>query len=344
MTHIKMNLYDHINNITNHSRHNHMVEHYVTSIFNDKLQKLFNYIDKEFKALQPVDAVIIKSHIHNMFDKQSKTLMIHIKDILTNHSYDRCPTTLKHVIQLRKPIALTDILDSMAYLIRHHFDDFIKHQRIISNVYRHKKESSLKAYQQLYNRYHTHQRFVHIWVIENDLIKHIAQSNIMVNISFETMALNAYQDNVTHHILPEPEDVIVLEHWYYKFIKNKSQTYVLWLLNDALVTHINHIPRTLEVVIDLDMLIEELCLLRDIVSLTMHQFNKEVVPALREMHQYFRIKKMKHYVVGKVLTQRHIFYRCLTLGFRHVIIHPNEIDDAILEAQAFIEPKYLKKI
>lgn len=339
-----MNLYDHINNITNHSRHKHMVEHYVKSLFNDKLQKLFNYIDKEFKALQPVNIVIIKSHIHNMFDKQSKTLMIYIKDILTNHSYDSYPTTLKHVIQLRKPIALTDIFDSMAYLIRHHFDDFIKHQRIKSNVYRHKKESSLKAYQQLYNRYHTHQRFVHIWVIENDLIKHIAQSNTMVNISFETMALNSYQDNVIHHILPEPEDVIVLEHWYYKFIKNKSQTYVLWLLNDALVTHINHIPRTLEVVIDLDVLIEELCLLRDIASITMHRFNKEVVPALREMHQYFRIKKMKHYVVGKVLTQRHIFYRCLTLGFRHVIIHPNEIDDAILEAQAFIEPKYLKKI
>ena len=321
-----------------------MVEHYVKSLFNDKLQKLFNYIDKEFKALQPVNVVIIKSHIHNMFDKQSKTLMIYIKDTLTNHSYDSYPTTLKHVIQLRKPIALTDIFDSMAYLIRHHFDDFIKHQRIKSNVYRHKKESSLKAYQQLYNRYHTHQRFVHIWVIENDLIKHIAQSNTMVNISFETMALNSYQDNVTHHILPEPEDVIVLEHWYYKFIKNKSQTYVLWLLNDALVTHINHIPRTLEVVIDLDVLIEELCLLRDITSITMHRFNKEVVPALREMHQYFRIKKMKHYVVGKVLTQRHIFYRCLTLGFRHVIIHPNEIDDAILEAQSFIEPKYLKKI
>ena len=344
MTHIKMNLHDPINNITDHTRHNHMVERYVKSLFNDKLQKLLNYIDKEFNALQPVNVVIIKSYIHNMFDKQSKTLMIYIKDILTNHSYDSHPKTLKHLKHLHEKITLMDIFDSMAYLIRHHFDDFIKHQRIKSNVYHHKKESLLKAYQHLYNRYHTHQRFVHIWGIENDLIKHIAQSNTMVSISFETMALNTYQDNVTHHILPEPEDVIVLEHWYYKFIKNRSQTYVLWLLNDALITHINHIPRTLDVVVDLDVLMEELCLLKDIVSLSIHQFNQEVVPTLREIHQYFRIKKMKHYIVGKVLTQRHILYRCLTLGFRHVIIHLNDIDDAILEAQAFIKPKYLKKI
>lgn len=344
MTHIKMNLHDHISNITHHSRHNHMVEHYVTSLFNDKLQKLLIYIEKEFKALQPVNVVIIKSHIHNMFDKQSNTLMIYIKDILTNHSYDRHTKTLKHLKHLHEQITLTDIFDKMAYLIRHHFDDFVKHQRIKSNVYHHKKESLLKAYQQLYNRYHTHQRFVHIWMIENDCIKHVVQSNTMVNISFETMALNTYQDNVTHYILPEPEDVIVLEHWYYKYIKNRSKIYVLWLLNDALMTHINHIPRTLEVVVDLDIIMEDLCPIHDKLSISIHQFNKDVVPTLREMHQYFRIKKMKHYVVGKVLTHRHIFYRCLTLGFRHVIMHPNDIDDAILEAQAFIKPKYLKKI
>ncbi len=344
MTHIKMNLHDHFSNITHHSRHKHMVEHYVKSLFNDKLQKLLIYIEKEFKALQPVNVVIIKSHIHNMFDKQSKTLMIFIKDILTNHSYNRHPKALKHLKHLHEKMTLTDLFDSMAYLIRHHFDDFVKHQRIKSNVYHHKKESLLKDYQQLYNRYHTHQRFVHIWMIENDCIKHVVQSNTMVNISFEMMALNRYQDNVTHHILPEPEDVIVLEHWYYKYLKNRSKIYVLWLLNDALMTHINHIPRTLDVVVDLDMIMEELCPMHDKLPISIHQFNKDVVPTLREMHQYFRMKKIKHYVVGKVLTHRHIFYRCLTLGFRHVIMHPNDIEDAILEAQAFIEPKYLKKI
>ena len=110
------------------------------------------------------------------------------------------------------------------------------------------------------------------------------------------------------------------------------------------MTHIKHIPRSLEVVIDLDMLMEDVCLLENNVSLSISQFNKEVVPTLREMHQYFRIKKIKHYVFGKALAQRHIFYRCLTLGFRHVIIQPNDIHEAILEAQAFIEPRYLKKI
>lgn len=339
-----MNMYDHVNNMPSHSNHNHMVDYYVTSLFNDKLQKLLNYIDKEFKTLQPVNLVIIKAHISNMFANQRKDMMRYVKDILTDQSYDRHPKTLKHMMHLHEPIILTEIIDIIAYLIHHHFDDFTKHRRVKSNVYHHKKESTLKAYQQLYQRYHTHQRFVHIWVIENDLIKHITQSNIMVNISFETMVFNTYQDNVTHHILPEPEDVIVLEHWYYKYIKNRSKTYVLWLINDALMTHINHIPRSLEVVIDLDMLMEDVCIANNNLTLTIHQFNKEVVPTLREMHQYFRIKKITHYVFGKALAQRHIFYRCLTLGFRHVIIQPNDIHEAILEAQAFIEPRHLKKI
>ena len=341
---MKMNMYDHVNNITRHSKHNHMVEYYVMSLFNDNLQRLLNYIDKEFKTLQPVNLVIIKAHISNMFANQRKALMRYVKDILTHHSYDGHPITLKHEIHLHEPIILSDIIDIIAYSIHHHFDDFMKHRRDKSNVYHHKKESSLKAYQQLYQRYHTHQRFVHLWVIENDLIKHIAQSNIMVNISFETMVFNTYQDNVTHHILPEPEDVIVLERWYNKYIKNRSKIYVIWLLNDALMTHIHHIPRSLEVVIDLDILMEDVCTVNNNLILSIHQFNKEVVPTLREMHQYFRIKKIKHYVVGKALAQRHIFYRCLTLGFRHVIIQPNDIHEAILEAQAFIEPRYLKKI
>ena len=341
---MKINMYNHVNNITSHSKHNHLVEYYVTSLFNDNLQRLLNYIDKEFKTLQPVNLVIIKAHISNMFTNQRKALMRYVKDILMHYSYDRHPKTLKHMIHLHEPIALTNIFDSIAYLIHHHFDDFMKHRRVKSNVYHHKKELSLKTYQQLYQRYHTHQRFVHIWVIENDRIKHIAQSNNMVNISFETMVFNTFQVNVTHHILPEPEDVIVLERWYYKYIKNRSKTYVLWLLNDALMTHIHHIPRSLEVVVDLDVLMEDLCLSKDTVSLSIHEFNQEVVPSLREMHQYFRIKKIKHYVVGKALEQRHIFYRCLTLGFRHVIIQPNDIHEAILEAQAFIEPRYLKKI
>ena len=65
------------------------------------------------------------------------------------------------------------------------------------------------------------------------------------------------------------------------------------------MTHINHIPRSLEVVIDLDILMEDVCIVNNNLTLTIHQFNKEVVPTLREMHQYFRIKKINIMSSGK---------------------------------------------
>lgn len=320
------------------------IDMYIKSLVDDKFNLLLPYIKYTMKSLQPVSVIVIKRFISNFFENKTHVFLEFCKHVLINNvrSHENIDRWLDiHVLE--QDDVLMDVFEILTKSIRESFKDFKKHHLVQS------KESKihtslLQTYQKFYQHYHHYQRFIHIWVTSDDTIHHIIQPCKMAKISFETLVLNKHQEGITHYILPEPEDVIVLENWDIKFINNRSKQYVLWLSNDALMTHIKHIPRHLEVVVDLDLIIEDVCTVHNNLTLTIHQFNKEVVPTLREMHQYFRIKKIKHYVVGKVLAQRDIFYRCLTLGYRHMILQTNDIHEAILEAQAFIEPKYLKKI
>jgi hypothetical protein len=330
------------------NKESHLIKHhidmYIKSLFDDEFNLLLHHIKNTMKSLQPVSVIVIKRLISNLFDNKTHVFLDFCKHVLINNvtSHENIDRWLDiHVLEQND--ILMDVFEILTKSIRESFKDF-KKQHLVQSKESKKHKSLLQTYQKFYQQYHNYQRFIHIWVTSEDTMHHIIQPYKMAKISFETLVLNKHQEGITHYILPEPEDVIVLENWDIKFINNRSKQYVLWLSNDALMTHIKHIPRHLEVVVDLDLIIEEFLLSNSKTALKLHQFNEEIAPILREIHQYLRIKKMKHYLVGNVLKDNQILYRCLTLGFRHIIIQSNDICEAILEAQTFIEPRYLKKI
>lgn len=204
------------------------------------------------------------------------------------------------------------------------------HQQPLKNIYN-----------QYIKRLSHHQRDIHIWHYQQNVIKHLQTGKVIPFLSYD--ALTKIQDKSQQHdlfILPIPEDLVELERWSYTYL-NKTQ-YILWLKNDALLTHYKSVPKHVEVVIDLNVICQEMLDINPLESLSFHVFQHEVVPLLREIHQTLRIKKMKHYLYGYVLSQNDILHRCLTLGFRHLIIHQLHLYTAIEESMKFIDHKHKK--
>ena len=86
----------------------------------------------------------------------------------------------------------------------------------------------------------------------------------------------------------------------------------------------------------MNVICQEILNLNPLKTLSFHTFQHEVIPLLRDIHQTFRIKKIKHYLYGYALSQNNILHRCLTLGFRHLIIHQLHLYPAIEESLKFI--------
>lgn len=202
------------------------------------------------------------------------------------------------------------------------------HQQPLKNIY-----------DQYIKRQSNHQRDIHIWQYQQNVIKHLQTGKVIPFLTYD--ALTKIQDKSQEQdlfILPTPEDLVELERWSYTYL-NKTQ-YILWLKNDALLTHYKSVPKHVEVVIDLNVIYQEIFDMNPLESLCFHFFQHEVVPLLREIHQTLRIKKIKHYLYGYALSQNDILHRCLTLGFRHLIIHQLHLYTAIEESMKFIDYKH----
>lgn len=197
------------------------------------------------------------------------------------------------------------------------------------------KEPLQHIYKQYIKRQLKHQRDIQIWSLHQNYMKHLQTQAVIPFLTYDEMTncleISHQQDLM---ILPIPEDLVEFERWAYKYLKTKS--YVLWLKNDALLTHYKSIPKHVEVIVDMNVICQEILNLNPLETLTFETFQHEVVPLLRDIHQTFRIKKIKHYLYGYALSQNEILHRCLTLGFRHLIIHQLYLYSAIEESLKFI--------
>lgn len=194
----------------------------------------------------------------------------------------------------------------------------------LKNIYKHYIKRQLK-----------HQRDIQIWSLHQNHIKHLQTKAIIPFLTYDQMTTcleTSHQHNLM--ILPIPEDLVEFERWSYKYLR--THKHILWLKNDALLTHYKSIPKHVEVIIDVNVICQEILNLNPLKTLSFHTFQHEVVPLLREIHQTLRIKKIKHYLYGYALSQNDILHRCLTLGFRHLIIHQLYLYTAIEESLKFI--------
>ena len=197
------------------------------------------------------------------------------------------------------------------------------------------KEPLKHIYEQYIKRQLKHQRDIQIWSLHQNHMKHLQTQAVIPFLTYDEMTTGletSHQDDLM--ILPIPEDLVEFERWTYKYLKTKS--YVLWLKNDALLTHYKSIPKYVEVIIDMNVICQEILNLNPLETLSFHTFQHEVIPLLRDIHQTLRIKKIKHYLYGYALSQNQILHRCLTLGFRHLIIHQLYLYPAIEESLKFI--------
>ncbi len=197
------------------------------------------------------------------------------------------------------------------------------------------KEPLKHIYEQYIKRQLKHQRDIQIWSLYHNHMKHLQTQAVIPFLTYDEMTTcleTSHQDDLM--ILPIPKDLVEFERWTYKYLKTKS--YVLWLKNDALLTHYKSIPKHVEVIIDMNVICQEILNLNPLETLSFHTFQHEVIPLLRDIHQTLRIKKIKHYLYGYALSQNNILHRCLTLGFRHLIIHQLYLYPAIEESLKFI--------
>ena len=201
---------------------------------------------------------------------------------------------------------------------------------------KHKKKQSLKEiYEQYIKREMKRHRDVHIWCYHQNYIKHLQQEEVIPILTYDALTkIHDQSQKQDLFILPIPEDLVELERWSYTYLKTNQ--YILWLKNDALLTHYKSVPKHVEVVIDLNVIYQEILDINPLESFSFHVFQHEVVPLIREIHQTLRIKKIKHYLYGYALSQNDILHRCLTLGFRHLIIHQPHLYKAIEESVKFM--------
>lgn len=205
--------------------------------------------------------------------------------------------------------------------------------------YSHIKDKNKQLLRDIYEQYIKRQmkrhRDVHIWCYYQNYIKHLQKEEVIPFLTYDTLTkIQDHSQKQSHFILPVPEDLVELERWSLTYLKTNQ--YILWLKNDALLTHYRSVPKDVEVVIDLNVICQEILDMNPLEPLTFHVFQHEVVPLLREVHQTLRIKKIKHYLYGYALSQNNILHRCLTLGFRHLIIHQPHLYTAIEESVKFM--------
>jgi hypothetical protein len=197
-------------------------------------------------------------------------------------------------------------------------------------------------YYQYKNSQTYQQRWTHIWTYHRHYIKNLHSETMIQTLDMDTMqTLHLSDSKSKKYILPVPEDLIEFELWTYKYlkqdIKNNQYHYILWLKNDNLLTHFKRIPKDIEVIIDLNVIGQEYFNLNPLQSISLKDFNDYFVPILREIHQTLRVKKTTHYLYGNVLSQPEVYHRCLTLGFRYIIIHRPYLYIAISESLKFIK-------
>jgi hypothetical protein len=184
-------------------------------------------------------------------------------------------------------------------------------------------------------------RWTHIWTYHTHYIQNVYSDEIIQTLDIETMQrLDLHDQNSKKYMLPVPEDLIELETWAYKYLnhdKNSAQKcYLLWLKNDTLLTHFKRIPKNIEVIIDLNVICQEYFDFNPLQTMTYKDFNQYIVPILRDIHQTLRVKKIVHYVYGYALSQPEVYHRCLTLGFRHFIMHRPHLYIALDESLKFM--------
>lgn len=167
-------------------------------------------------------------------------------------------------------------------------------------------------------------RHIHIWQFDSNIIQHVASHDIIPLLTREELYHETpLKKTVKRYILPIPEDVVELESWIHKYIQPHAneQTFIVWLKHDTLLSHYKSIPKNIEVIIDLNAILLEVFDINPIHPITLPVFKHIIVPLLREIHQTYRIKRIKHYLYGYPLYQPDILHRCFTLGFRHIITH-----------------------
>jgi len=167
-------------------------------------------------------------------------------------------------------------------------------------------------------------RHIHIWHFDSNIIQHVKSHDIIPLLTREELFhITPLKKTVKRYILPIPEDVVELESWIHKYIHPhvNEQTFIVWLKHDTLLSHYKSIPKNIEVIIDLNAILLEVFDMNPIQPITLSAFKHIIVPIIREIHQTYRIKKIKHYIYGYPLYQPDILRRCFTLGFRHIIVH-----------------------
>ena len=224
---------------------------------------------------------------------------------------------------------IRDQIDQKRYqesCVKHHLLCLSKTQ--FQEISGKKNQPLINMYDQYIKRQLKHQRDIHLYQYQFDKIIHIQTEEVIHVLTYDMLLTSQHKlKKHDHVILPVPEDLVELDIWSYKFLK--EHTYILWLKNDALLTHYQSIPKNLEVIIDINLICQEVLNINPLELISFHTFQHQVVPILRDIHQTFRIKKIKHYVYGYALSKRDILYRCLTLGFRHLIIHMPHLYTAI---------------
>ncbi len=267
----------------------------------------------------------IMSNVHVqtlIFQYLQKTFNTYIKDTYIilerwhQHYVDLHPKAFILEQHTNKPQNIHDCVSHDRLCLTHN-----QYQDIIKNYDATIKTQYVSSIKKQHRNSHRH---IHIWQFDSNIIQHVTSHDIIPILNREELYhVTPLKKTVKRYILPIPEDVVELESWIHKYIKPcvNEQTFIVWLKHDTLLSHYKSIPKNIEVIIDLNAILLEVFDMNPIQPITLPVFKHIIVPILREIHQTYRIKKIKHYIYGYPLYQPDILHRCFTLGFRHIIAH-----------------------
>lgn len=293
-----------------------------------------------------IEMSLIMHHQNSIFVEMYKALLTQIESHFNTYIKDTIiyVRTWTHIYTRLKPVAfvINDEIPQSQYLESCQFYDILcLSKNKFDTIYQRYEFQNKVLYLQYKNRHTQQQRWTHIWTYHSHQIKNLHSEAVIQTLDIETMqTLHLKDSKPKKYIVPVPEDLIEFESWAYKYlkhdIKSNQHSYILWLKNDNLLTHFKRIPKDIEVIIDLNVICQEYFNLNPLLAISIKDFNDNIVPILREIHQTLRVKKTIHYLYGYALSQPELYHRCLTLGFRYIIIHRPFLYIAIAESLKFM--------